>query len=236
MSMSVSRRSDRPRRRVLATTAVLVACAGLLSGCADWWVPQYGRGEFDAEPAPTASAAALSDQPTFDLTIDEFAVQWNASAEELGSSELVPTPIVADGTTDGVSTTTLVVGDAGDDFVTVQWVDATSEVTFVQLDLTYADPLAGSPEQDVVAIALATATGQSAEAASVEAASLVESATGGDPSSTGGQTMSTVDDVQAELSFVTGSATVFLSPVQPGASDGSDTSAEETPSPAPSAS
>jgi len=120
-----------PRSRLVAGFAVAVVGTTLLTGCANWWVPQVPQTQEGVLPsggAEAASAAAVLELGTLE---SDVPAAWNATAAANGSEIVLPDELAADDTSAGTSTAVLALGDYT---LTLLWRDDTGELSFAELD------------------------------------------------------------------------------------------------------
>lgn len=126
----------RVRKAVVAAAGLLVT-AGALTACGPgWWTPMATEEPTEvaatSEVTPTVEASVEAEPtPTLAVNVTDVPALWNAMASANGVTDVLPDPLVADDTIDGVSSTTLTIGDGT---MFVQWQADDGQLLTVQLD------------------------------------------------------------------------------------------------------
>jgi hypothetical protein len=131
--------------RSSATVAALIVGSFLLTGCANWWVPEVPQGQSGGVGDSSAEVALMAPQ-VLGGTVTSLPEGWNATAAANGSGVVLPDAIVADETVGDASTSALALGDYA---MQVQWNDASGELEFIQVDGPMEAP-AGTSDMAVV--------------------------------------------------------------------------------------
>ncbi len=225
-----------PRERRIAGGSRVVVALGAavlaLTACGPgWWTPVVK----ETPIAPSASAdvsveasADLGPAATLDLTIETFPTRWNEMATANGSGIDLADPLVADDTTDGVSSITVPVGDGT---LFVQWQADDGKILIAEVDVPIADDPTTSAALPIVEALAHAGLDLSAEESSAFVATTVADAVADaiDPS----YIDATVSSGSADfaLSIVSGTGSFIITPAVDDGSSVDDGSTQTAPSP-----
>jgi hypothetical protein len=145
-----------------------------LTACGDgWWTPLPQKSAESSAPADLVVAPSepvdIGPVPTLDVTVSEVPKRWNEMAAEVGIADMLPDPLVADDTTDGVSSLTVPVGDGT---IFIQWQSDDGKVLIFQLDI----PVPGDPTTSTAVPVLEAVVHSALGLTTSESSRLVDSA------------------------------------------------------------